>query len=127
MPSDATALPPAVTVSAGHYYPDGWISPRLTLELRPPAAGSTLLIAAWNPDFTPLLSNNSIQVEFEDETKQINSISPNQTIEILLRTPSTGPVSVSLNVSRYLDACEYDERQRALKIVRMDWLDGPEG
>lgn len=125
MPSEFHALPPGVRISAGHCYPDRWITPRLTLELTPPATGSRLLITLWNPDFAPQLSNNAIEVRFQGETRRVNSISLNQTLEIVLGTASAEPVPipVSLDVSRYLDACEYDDRKRALKIGRLQWID----
>jgi len=107
----------------GNIYSDGWIEPEVSFNVTPPHKGIKLKITVWNPDFAPALSRNQMTLEIGNDARKVRNIQLNQIVEFLVKPTSTKTFMVKLNTSLYLPACGYDMRDRASKLIRIQWVE----
>jgi hypothetical protein len=121
--SDPVILPHRVILADGALHEDGWIGRELSLKVGPAPEGTPVLcVIFWNPDFAPALSQNRLDVKFRGMQSSADRIGLDQMIKVWLEVPQDEACNVTFEWRMRLKARLYDPRERAAKLVRVEWL-----
>lgn len=112
-----------ISLVDGIIYPDGWIEPEVSFNVTPPHKGANLKVLIWNPDFAPALAGNQMSIEVGSNIRQVRNIQLSQIVEFSIKPNSTETFLVKFKAERFLPACGYEMRDRASKLIKMQWVD----
>jgi hypothetical protein len=118
------AEPTKHLIREGQWFPDGWMTARLLIEVKELSAARRVTLRGFNPDVSMRLLGNILTVAI-DRQEKAQSLPWGNSFEIPLPLQSemSGTCTLSIAASGFLEPDLMDQRERAVLLSSVTFED----